>query len=187
MAAYDESIAALDAEVGRLLDTLASRGGLEHTLVIVTSDHGEEFGEHGQLSHGRNLFIGTLHVPLVVVWPGRVPVGSVAAPVSLRDLPATVLDLAVPGGPALPGRSLRRAWQGAGGDLAPPLSMLRGSVSVVDGRYHYVAAGDGAESVYDWWDDPSEQHDLVAGPSVQRDLPRWRGLVPAAARGERTR
>ena len=111
--AYDDCIAYLDSALGRLFDELDSQGVLENTLVIVTSDHGEEIGEHNLLGHGRSLYSEELHVPLIVVRPRRTggsAVGVVAEPVSLRDLPASVLDLLghKAEAEAFPGRSLGR-------------------------------------------------------------------------------
>ena len=112
---YDDCIAYLDGALGRLFDDLDRRGVLDNTLIVVTSDHGEEIGEHHLLGHGRSLYSEELHVPLVVVRPrrDRAPGGTgavVAEPVSLRDLPATVLDLIGTGvkGSPFPGRSLGR-------------------------------------------------------------------------------
>ena len=110
--AYDDCIAYLDAALGRLFDQLQQQGVLENTLIIVTSDHGEEIGEHNLLGHGRSLYSEELHVPLIIVRP-RLDQGTglvVAEPVSLRDLPATVLDLVGirPAQASFPGRSLGR-------------------------------------------------------------------------------
>lgn len=98
MRPYDQAIAYIDHEVGRLLDALAERGLLDNTLVIITSDHGEEFGEHGVWGHGHTLYRNALQVPLILQLAGRVPAGVVVEhAVSLRDLPATVLALVAPG------------------------------------------------------------------------------------------
>ncbi len=113
LAAYDGAIAYLDAELSRLFADLSDRGMLDETLVIVTSDHGELFGEHGMFDHGQNLYMPALHVPLLIRFPGLVPAGSrVRHPVSIRDLPATILDLIEPGGgERFPGVTLRHAWE----------------------------------------------------------------------------
>ncbi len=88
---YDGSIAYIDAEIGRLTSQLRARGELDRTLLVITSDHGELFGEHGLWEHTSNLYYKLLHVPLIVRWPGHVPAGeTVDAEVSLRDLAATV-------------------------------------------------------------------------------------------------
>jgi arylsulfatase A-like enzyme len=109
---YDQAIASIDAEIGRLLRELERRGQLEHTLVIVTSDHGEEFGEHGMYGHGHTLNLQALNVGAVMALPERIPAGvRVTQRVSLRDLPATVLDLTGTGSSGtFPGASLARFW-----------------------------------------------------------------------------
>ncbi|MEM6569381.1 MAG: sulfatase [Planctomycetota bacterium] len=89
--AYRACVASADREIGRLFDELDRLGVLESSVVVVTSDHGEEFGENGSLGHGRQLHRETLHVPLVLSGPG-VPAGiRVPEPVPLRCIPATVL------------------------------------------------------------------------------------------------
>ncbi len=114
VAAYDRAIAYMDHEIGRLLDGLASEGVLDQTLVIVTSDHGEQFGEHGLQFHSNSLYMQLLHVPLIVVYPPLVPKGvRVPEPVSIRDVPATILDLAGLENPGLPGSILSEHWRPA--------------------------------------------------------------------------
>jgi arylsulfatase A-like enzyme len=111
--AYDGCLAALDREIGWLLEQLESRGRLDNTILIVTSDHGEHFGEHGIVNHGRSLYRAVVHVPLIIVAPGRVPEGiRVAQPVSMCDLPATMLTLSGQHDRAaeFPGRTLSRFW-----------------------------------------------------------------------------
>ena len=90
-------------------------------MVVVTADHGEEFGEHGGLTHGRTLYDELLHVPLVVTAPGVVP-GAVDAPVSLLDIGPTVLELVGLLRPvAFEGRSLVPLMHGATDLASPPL------------------------------------------------------------------
>jgi hypothetical protein len=112
-ACYDSKIRDLDGQIGRLLEHLEQRGLRENTLVIITSDHGEHFGEHGVYYHGNTLYESAVHVPLMISWPGRLPTGiRTEVPVSLRDLAATILDLALePRSTELPGNSLQLAWQ----------------------------------------------------------------------------
>ena len=91
IAAYDEEIAYVDAQLGVLRNGLADRGVLETSLVIFTADHGEELFEHGGYEHGHALWQELLHVPLVVWGPGIEP-GREPTPVSLVDIAPTVLD-----------------------------------------------------------------------------------------------
>ena len=111
---YDDCIASLDDQLGRLLDELQAQGLLDRTVVIITSDHGEGFGYHGVFGHGGSLFLDEIAVPLVILGP-TVPAGRVVADaVSLRDVPATVTDLlGFSGGLPFPGQSLAASWRSA--------------------------------------------------------------------------
>jgi arylsulfatase A-like enzyme len=112
--AYDDCIADLDEQVGKLVDELERRGILDETWLIITSDHGESFGEHeGVFCHGTSLYETELHVPLVVVPPGgRAEKRVVRETVSLRDLAATVVELSGLGDKTpFPGVSLARFWK----------------------------------------------------------------------------
>ncbi|MEM9799924.1 MAG: sulfatase, partial [Planctomycetota bacterium] len=92
--AYEACVASVDREIGRLMDGLDERGILADSVVVVTADHGEEFGENGAIGHARQLFSETLNVPLVIAGPG-VPIGErFESPVPLRGLPGTVLAAA---------------------------------------------------------------------------------------------
>ena len=112
--AYDDCLAYLDLRLGELFDELQRRGVLDQTIVIVTADHGEGFGEHDLFDHGQSLYRTEIRVPLVMVLPARNrPQGAIGEPVSLRDVPATIADLVGPGTKSpFPGRSLTRFWRG---------------------------------------------------------------------------
>jgi len=179
-AAYEETIAGQDADVGALLDDLRRRGVLERTLVVITSDHGELFGEHGMFTHGNSIYWRTLHVPLVIAWPGHVPSGQkVTETVSLRDLAATILGLAFPGSPSgLPGNPLPMA-----GDTtrAPSLPLSELSVeeftrnartmrngalqSLASANWQYLRAANGHEEVF--WTGGGSGDTLVTVPTVR--------------------
>src|SRR5690606_14689244 len=92
---YDGEIAFTDQQIGRLLDALGERGQLANTIVVLHSDHGEEFWEHGSCDHGHAQNEELLRVPLVIAWPERVPAGRVVeSRVRALDLYATLLELA---------------------------------------------------------------------------------------------
>jgi arylsulfatase A-like enzyme len=92
--AYAAEVRHADAQIGRLVDAIQRLGIADRTLLIVTSDHGEEFEEHGNWSHSHSVYDELLHVPLVLWAPGRVPEGKrIRTPTSLVDLVPTVLDL----------------------------------------------------------------------------------------------
>ena len=67
---YDDCIAFLDEQLGRLLDQLQRGGLLDNTVVIITSDHGEAFGDHGHFGHGPGVYLEEVGVPLVILAPG---------------------------------------------------------------------------------------------------------------------
>jgi arylsulfatase A-like enzyme len=193
LAAYEAAIAWLDERVAGLLDELDRRGGLDETLVVITSDHGEEFGEHGRFGHGSSLYRLALHVPLMLRYPGRLSNHREAYPVSLRDLGATMLALLDPEADVpIAGESFARLTQGAAGAATPVLvSELspeetqpddrRAEVSVLEGSRHYLRTYDGREELYDWDADPWERADLAteAAPEV---LERFRSLAAEHSR-----
>jgi arylsulfatase A-like enzyme len=201
---YDGSIAYLDSQLGRLFRELDRRGLLDNTLVIVVADHGEEFAEHGVVNHGNTLYHRSLHVPLIVRFPGRVPQGRrVTQRASLRNLAATVLDLVGPSPTAeLPGRSLARFWAGPDTmsdtivasvhqtDEAP--SCFPGGpgdlTSIALGEWRYIRRqGDTTEELYDFDHDLLERWNLVESEAGRRLLPRYRaalGAVTTSAKGE---
>ncbi|HEU4565395.1 MAG TPA: sulfatase, partial [Gemmatimonadaceae bacterium] len=193
--AYDASIAYLDDEVSRLLGDLARSGELRNTLVVITSDHGELFGAHGLTGHGNSLYLPLLRVPLVMMMPSRVPAGvRVDTAVTLRDLAATIVDLAGLGGsPPVPGKSLARFWGGTASDAAPsPLlsevekgintppehPVSRGDMrSLITMPWHYIRNGDGREELYDIVSDPAERRDLSGSEDARAALLRSREAV----------
>jgi arylsulfatase A-like enzyme len=90
---YDDGVKYVDDYIGRLMRALEQRGLAEHTLVVITGDHGESLGQHGVDTHGAALYWELIHVPLVIWYPGRVPTGlRIAQPVSNTAIPATVMD-----------------------------------------------------------------------------------------------
>jgi len=116
IARYDGGIAYTDTQVERLLAALEHHGLLDSTLVVITSDHGEEFLEHGSFSHWQTYFMPNLHVPLVFFVPGWAP-RTIDGPVELIDVLPTVLDLlGLPPHPGAMGRSLVPAMLAGRGD-----------------------------------------------------------------------
>lgn len=108
-ALYDGEIAYWDTKFGELLTDLQNRSLLDNTLVTVSADHGESFGEHGKWAHASSLFEEAMRVPLLLRYPGVItPDSSVSSPVSNIDLFPTILDYAgFSGEMNISGRSLR--------------------------------------------------------------------------------
>jgi arylsulfatase A-like enzyme len=191
--AYSDCVRYLDAHVGRLLDGLESRGVLDNTWVIVTSDHGEHFGDHELYGHGNSLYEAAIHVPLVVVPPAASPARRIDTPVSLQNLAATILDVAGVAG-ALPGRSLTDLFEPACdspadddwtsvAEIAEPCFLppchgrspvFRGPMqSIRQGRFKYIRVGDGSEELYDLVSDRQETKNLAhdaAFDAIRRSL-----------------
>ena len=90
---YDGEVAYVDAELGRLLDSLVAQGKLEETLIAVTSDHGESLGEHSELTHSYSLYDAVLAVPLVFRGPGVPPARVVEGVVRTVDIAPTLSSL----------------------------------------------------------------------------------------------
>jgi len=96
-----------DAALGPLVEHLEATGALDRTIVALTADHGEHFGEHGWMSHGQTLYQEVLHIPLVLRLPGGRRGGQrIEAPVQLVDLHRTLLELAGLGARAAPADAL---------------------------------------------------------------------------------
>ena len=171
IALYDRGIAYTDYWMGQLFDGLAARGLYDETLLIVTSDHGDEFLEHGGVEHSRTYFEEMLRVPLIVRDPREGRGEWVPDQVGLVDILPTVLDvLGVENDGKIQGRSLRPFLRGE----ALPARTEWGEASQVAGlralrtnRWKYVhrAGPDGTlrgEELYDLVSDPGEQTNRCA-------------------------
>jgi arylsulfatase A-like enzyme len=180
VALYDAEVASVDHEIGRLIERLGSLGQLANTLIVVTADHGESFGEHGVWFDHMTLYETDLHVPLIVRLPGSHLAGTrVAGQVEIVDVAATVLDgLGLEAG-LLPGASLLEGLAAGEAQARPGLHFAesehfrrtgRVSYSVSDGRLkliwnsahwedtRFFAA---REELYELDADPGEAEDLI--------------------------
>src|SRR5206468_277619 len=109
----DAEVASLDESLKALFAALERRGFLSHAVVVLTSDHGEEFADHGSFGHGGTLYNELIRVPLIVVLPGQTTGRRIGDVVSLVDVAPTILDLTGTPRPAdFEGRSLRRLLEG---------------------------------------------------------------------------
>ena len=171
---YDASLHWMDAALGSMVDGLRERGAWDRTWLVVTSDHGEAFWQHGRFGHNDHLYEEMLRVPLVVRAPGAaLPSGVVSdALVSPMDLFPSLLEwLRLPGVPRLDGRSLGTALR-----EQPHRRLLLQTngnfpfVGVTDGRGKVLVAadGDGVRAVerYDLAEDPEERVNLAQGGPV---------------------
>ena len=170
---YDGEIARADAELGRVLDLLDSRGLVERTIIVLTADHGEEFGEHGGRFHATTLHEEQIHVPLLLRIPG-LAAQRIARPVGLVDVVPTLLECAgLPIPPELDGLSLLHE---------PPPGVTTAYSELYDGTLRQRSivrenwklieeVEDHRRGLFDLSSDPAERHDLAASrPSVTADL-----------------
>ena len=185
---YDAGVEATDLQVGRLLERLAELGVMENTLVIVTSDHGEEFREHGRFIHSQ-IYEEIARVPLVMRLPsGEHAGGSSTHPVELLDVMPTVLDLLrIEAKDPIEGRSLLPLMRGGRVEPDPIFITSRTANSVIEWPWKLIQGVDG-EELYDLASDPGETRNL-SGSEVERatrmreTMTRWRrgGEIDRAA------
>jgi arylsulfatase A-like enzyme len=182
---YDAEIAFTDKHVGRLLDAIKAAPWGERTAIIVTSDHGEAFGEHKMWRHGYEVWEPLVHVPLLVYVPGAKP-SRVAVRRSAIDLAPTILELMGVPGPSKPDPNdflsgvslLPDLFVGAGGKPAERdvlVDMPGGPYNderraLYHGDLKLIASGAHVE-VYDLAKDPGEEQDLADAPERQTIQP----------------
>jgi arylsulfatase A-like enzyme len=194
--AYDACIAYIDHQVGLLYDELARKGVLDDTLVIITADHGEQFGEHGLFSHGNSLYRPLLYVPLMLLLPGQVPQRiKLSNEASLHEIPATVVDLlGINANYQFPGKSLSRFWSN-GNDKIPNRTPLFSEVkkapswlqnkgtlkALIFQEVKYIKnEGTGEEELYDLRSDPGEQTNLAGSQGDQKTIQWFRSSLKEA-------
>jgi len=185
---YDGALAYTDERLGTILARLEARGLLEETLVVVTSDHGEEFFEHGNLQHGRTLYEELLSIPLLFAGPG-VPARTLERPAMQIDVAPTVLarlGLAPPPhaqGIDLLGRSWpeRAVWSEVESRFARRYALrTEAGEKTIHGplgaevRFPSTRAWE----LYELAADPREQHDLAGAadaglPAAREGLESW--------------
>ena len=180
---YVAGVRQIDDGIARLIGVLEARDLLQDTLLIVTSDHGEEFLEHGSVLHGRTQYEEVMRVPLLLRGP-RIPGGMrIEEPVSLIDVMPTVLslvDIAVPKG--LDGEDLSPLWRGSAPERLRVRSIfgeadwrneeddITRSVRHGDFKLHYNRLTEKSE-LYDLSQDPGEGRDVQEKhPEVARFL-----------------
>jgi arylsulfatase A-like enzyme len=211
--AYDDCVAYLDEQLGRLMDELERRGILDRAWVIITGDHGESFGEHiGVFRHGSSLYQTEVRVPLVIV----PPVASrsqrvVAETVSLRDLPATIVNIVgLDADAPFPGETLARFWKGPSppaakrasnnqalaevvpvDDFSPDTAQLLErrwplAALIVDDWAYIRREGDVREELFHLGEDPGETRNLAGDPARKLAVGRMREALGRLTAGPLT-
>jgi len=184
VALYDEGIAYTDHALGNFFAHLRATGILDRTHVIIFSDHGEEFWEHGGISHSFTLYQEQLHVPLIVRIAGDdAPRGRIGQRVILSDLFATSLDLlGITHTPSRDSISLVPLMQGA----AYPRSLFRAELYKENMKYFMIAGIEGgtkytARTQYDQPNSPLNPYILAPVPLAEGELALLGALVDAPA------
>ncbi|MFH1755192.1 MAG: sulfatase-like hydrolase/transferase, partial [Candidatus Latescibacterota bacterium] len=160
-----------DSQVGRFIDRLKELGMYDNSMIIITSDHGEEFWEHQQFEHGHTLYDELVHVPLIIKYPaGTVPsLRIVTSQVRLIDVMPTVFqtcDITKP--ESFIGESVTPLLMGEKGGQRGAYceSTLYGKDRIAwrGPQYKYILEifrnVEPAEELYDWHNDPGEMNDL---------------------------
>ncbi len=159
---YDNEIRYTDRHIGRLVDAVEESVGLDDTAFVVTSDHGEEFGEHGGFSHNPSLYDEVLSVPFVVDGADRVAgltrTGHRDAPVQLLDVGPTVCDLA--GAPVPDSYRGRSAFDLL--DAGEDREII--SETNVDDDFKFALRAEGWKYIWDRSTGETELYDLEADP-----------------------
>jgi arylsulfatase A-like enzyme len=181
---YDGEIAANDVEFGDLIDRLRELDLYGESLIIMTSDHGEEFREHGKWRHGFNLHAETLNIPLIIKYPDQAVGRRHESTVQHIDLMPTILDYAGVKVPeAMQGNSLQgldREESSPRNSPSPPIfSHLRLSrsplyTSVIDGDWKFIRGERSGVAIssqlFNWRTDPDEKMDLQEGFPIRKQL-----------------
>lgn len=209
---YDAEIRSADRLVEGVVGLLTQRGILDDTVLVVTSDHGENLGEHGMVDHVFSLYETTVRIPLLVRYPPVFPQGErIAMPVQLVDVYTTLADLAGLEDSGGQGIDLRSAPEqrertvllsyeyprqalgtlGEAGEGHPALAPYRHRLLAVrEGDHKLIVTDDGTTRLYDLVSDPSEEVDLSSREPEQRErlLRKITTLLiePAAKTGSRT-
>jgi len=168
---YDGEIAFADAQVGRLIEFLKNKGLYQNTLIILSGDHGESLGEHGEKTHGFFIYNATLHVPLIIHLPGDMHARTVQNLVNLADIMPTVLaalNIQLPahvqGQSLLPIISPKKEDNARSLYAETFLPRLHFNWSELPGveteNYHFINAP--KPELYDLRKDPGETHNLFA-------------------------
>jgi arylsulfatase A-like enzyme len=174
---YDGGIAYIDSQLGQLIDWLKRAKLYDNTMIVVTADHGESFGERRLFQHGNSLYSNLLHVGLVVKYPHQAHTGMVSTPVSLIDILPTILKTAGVATPAgLQGVDLLDAAASQPRNLFSesfPCPVMHGPVcpggcvmrTVVSWPNKYIFSSNGKSEVYQLQQDPNETHNLFGSLS----------------------
>jgi arylsulfatase A-like enzyme len=178
-ALHDAEITQSDAAFKTFIDDLKAAGIYDKSAIIVVSDHGDQFYEHGSVGHGDTVYQELTHVPLIIRAPGMMPQGKVVeADVEIADVYATMLALAgIKPGPNVQGTSLVPLAHDEVGQSPRAALTVDGQISrgLKVQRYRVVHHGPGRVELYDEIADPREQKNVAAERPIA--LRQMRGVL----------
>ena len=185
---YDQEIWFADHWLGKLLEWAADKPWWANTVLIVTADHGEAFGEHGMYKHAFELWDVLTHVPLLVHGPGMAP-RRIEERRSAIDLAPTIVELlGVTPPPDFQGKSLVPELRGAAPDAREPILLELSEDThnpprraLLEGHYKLIDFGRGHFELFDLAADPAESTDV--GPRQPAELARLKALLASKYEG----
>lgn len=177
---YDCEISYIDQKIGELINGLRLREIIEDSILIITSDHGEAFFEHGSFFHGQKLFDELLRVPLIIYAPTRIPAKKITTPVSLMDIAPTIIDLmGIENNDSFQGKSLLPFIDGYGNlskngiysedstaRNSTDLDLTRRTVSYRTTEWKYIYYEYKEDELFHLTSDPQETINLVSTEKV---------------------
>ncbi len=192
---YDGAIAYIDAKLGELFAKMQQLGLYDNSIIVLTSDHGQSFGEKGLVGHGSSVYQEQVHVPLIIKYLGETHAKVQDRLVSQIDLLPTILESLGYETDSLPGNSLLapKRPQGAAFSESFPCDLLvslnnrfrRIERATFMGDFKLITATNGIHQFYDLGTDPHEEHNvyaerLPAASALEASLHHWALTTPVA-------
>jgi arylsulfatase A-like enzyme len=196
---YDGGIAYIDAQLGQLLTWMRQQQLYDNTLIVLASDHGEAFGEHGLVLHGNSTYQNLLHVGLLVKFPHNAHAGIVDDPVSLVDVTPTILGALGYAAPAsVQGRNLLEPTANPARPIFSesfPCAVLHQTEcrsgclirAIFSWPYKFITSSSGSTELYNLADDPDETRNEAGkntseARKLSAELSDWVNKAPARAK-----
>jgi len=190
---YDGGIAYLDDQIGLLCDHLRQLGVYDDTMIIITADHGEAFGEHMLMEHGVSVYEDQIHVPLIIKWPRGIKRPPDPLPVSGVDIKSTILEVTgLKSGARVSGRSLLSNHESGEIRIAGTYPcrdiynthprFRRVEQAVMSGPWKLIASSTGKRELYNIESDPAEAKNLYEtdrepAKELEARLENWRKTI----------
>ena len=194
---YDGGIAYIDAQIGKVIDWLKRENAYDNTMIVVTSDHGESFGERHRVGHANSAYQNLLHVPLLIKYPRRAHPGVESRPASLIDVAPTILSaVQAPLPKAMQGRDLSGAAETRTiyGETFPcpvmqPPECPQGCTAkaIFEWPMKFITSSSGKRELFDLSADPDERRNLYIqqqerATRMDAALNAWKLVLPNQTR-----